>query len=498
MFSSEFYLPLGTYSFLTNALGGRGHSLSERDNPQLILIGRLKSGANGAGGQCPSRGAGFADGEGIPGGEQGPNVYRASAVPAERLAEPGNEEWKSVPLVFLLTMSMPAVVLLIASLNLANMMLARGSARQKEIAIRLAIGGRRGRIVRQLCTEGFLLAILGGAAGLVVASCGSMLLFRSWASVLPFDVVFSTAPNMRVLAATMAFCMLSTIVFGLWPARRLSQPDVTFDLKTRGEDAGGGLRRLFSRRNVLVMAQISLSLMMLTASGLFVRSAMRAAHVEPGFSLENELVAEVDPGLAGYGETRGRQIYAALLARLKNVPGVESVSMAWTVPFGGVTIVDGIRPAGGSSQDTGVLAEYNIVTEDYFRTLGIPLLLGRSFRPPETSSGSPRHIAVIDKLAAERLWPKGDAVGKHLLLSTYDDRRAPEDLEVLGVVGGVQERIIGGELRPHVYVPFGPEYRADMRIHLKVASSGRNAQARMLERRATRSARLTATCRCWS
>ncbi len=175
---------------------------------------------------------------------------------------------------------------------------------------------------------------------------------------------------------------------------------------------------------------------------------MRAAHVEPGFSLENELVAEVDPGLAGYGETRGRQIYAALLARLKNVPGVESVSMAWTVPFGGVTIVDGIRPAGGSSQDTGVLAEYNIVTEDDFRTLGIPLLLGRSFRPPETSSGLPRHIAVIDKLAAERLWPKGDAVGKHLLLSTYDDRRAPEDLEVLGVVGGVQERIIGGELRP--------------------------------------------------
>ena len=115
-----------------------------------------------------------------------------------------------------------------------------------------------------------------------------------------------------------------------------------------------------------------------------------------------------------------------------------------------------------------------MVTEDYFRTLGIPLLLGRSFLPSETSSGSPQHVAMIDKLAAERLWPKGDAVGKHL-------RRGSEDLEVVGVVGTVQERIVGGELRPDLYVPFGPVYWADMHIHLRVAASGSEAQTRMLQ-----------------
>ncbi len=474
LISGELYLPLGAASILANTMQGRGHSLSERDLPYLILIGRLKSGLR----------------------EREANVQLAvvasqleKAYPAEnknqtfivrplaRLSISPNpsDEGKSLPLVILLTMCMPAVVLLIASLNLANMMLARGAARHKEIAIRLAIGGGRGRIVRQLCTEGFLLAILGGAAGLLVASWGSALLIRSLVSVAPFDLVFDSKPDIRVLAATMAFCMLSTIVFGLWPAWRLSRPDVTLDLKTRGEDAGGGLRRLFSRRNALVMAQLSLSLMMLTASGLFVRSAMRAAHVEPGFSLESGVVAEVDPSLAGYSETRGRQIYAALLARLKSVPGVESASLAWTVPFGRVTNIARIRPAAGSPQAVEVWAEHNIVTEDYFRSLGIPLLRGRSFVPSEMTSGSPRHVAIIDKLAAERLWPKGDAVGQHL------HRDDSQDLEVVGVVGNVQERIVGSELQPHLYVPFGPEYRADMHVHLKVAARGREAQARMLE-----------------
>ena len=274
---------------------------------------------------------------------------------------PADEE-KLVPLVILLTMSIPAVVLLIASLNLANMMLARGAARHKEIAIRRAIGGGRGRIVRQLCTEGFLLAILGGAAGLLVSSWGSALLFRSLASVAPFDLVFSSKPDIRVLTATMAFCMLSTIVFGLWPAWRLSRPDVTLDLKTGGEDAGGGLRRLFSRRNVLVMAQLSLSLMMLTASGLFVRSAMRAVHVEPGFSLESGVVAEVDPSLAGYGETRGRQIYAALMCPAEECSGS---GVRQSCEDGSVRRCHQCRrdtPRGASPQAVEVWREYNMVT----------------------------------------------------------------------------------------------------------------------------------------
>ncbi len=478
MMSSELYLPLGTYSFLANEIEGRGHSLSERGNYRLILIGRLKPRLTKREADAQLSVVAVRMEKAFPTENKDQTFV---VFPLSRLGvSPGPIPDRRFPALAILLLSMPAVVLLIASLNLANMMLARGAARSKEIAIRLAIGGGRGRIVRQLCTEGFLLAIFGGAAGLLVASWGSALLIRSLTSIVPFDVVYSSAPDIRVLAATMAFCVLSTIVFGLWPAWKLSRPDVTLDLKTGGDDAGGGMRRLFSRRNVLVMAQLSLSLMMLTASGLFVRSAMRAAHLEPGFSLENEVVAEVDPSLAGYDETRGRQIYEALLTRLKNIPGVESVSLAWTVPFGGFTIGGGIRPAGDNSQGIPVGAEYNVVTEDYFKTMGIPLLLGRSFLPSETVGGAPPRVAVIDKLAAERLWPNGDAVGKHLRLEALPGQAA-EDREVVGVVGTVQERIIEGELRPDLYVPFGPQYRADMHIHLKVAARGREAQVRMLE-----------------
>ncbi len=478
--SSDLYLPLGTYSFLANELEEGGQSLSLRANARLILIGRLK----------PGLAQRDADAQLALLASQMEKAYPADnknqtfvVHPLNRLSispNPDTNGAESVPLVILAMMSLPAVVLLIASLNLANMMLARGAARHKEIAIRLAIGGGRGRIVRQLCTEGFLLAILGGAAGLLIASWGNALLIRSLVSVIPFDVVFPSRPDIRVLAATMAFCLLSTMVFGLWPAWRLSRPDVSMDLKARGEDAGEASRRLFSRRNVLVMAQISLSLMMLAVSGLFVRSAMRAEDVKPGFSIEHELVAEVDPSLAGYSETRGRQIYAALLPRLQNTPGVESVALAWMVPFGGSTVVEPIRPAAGSPQGGEVFAEYNIVTEDYFKTLGIPLLLGRSFLPSETFSGSPQRVAVIDKLAAERLWPNGDAVGKHLHADAGPGK-PPDELEVVGVVGTVQERIVGGESRPDIYVPFGQYYRADTHIHLKVSASGREAQIRTLE-----------------
>lgn len=137
-------------------------------------------------------------------------------------------------------------------------------------------------------------------------------------------------------------------------------------------------------------------------------------------------------------------------------------------------MVEPISPAGAAPRGGEVWAEYNAVTEDYFKTLGIPLLLGRSFLPAETSSGSSRHVAIIDKLAAERLWPHGGAVGKHV-------RTGSQDLEVVGVVGTVQERIVGGELRPDLYVPFGPFYRADTHVHLKISAHGSEAQARILE-----------------
>src|SRR3984957_16747667 len=292
---------------IMNDFDGRVKPLSARDNNALMVMGRLK----------PNVTTQVADATLSVVASQMEKAYPAEnrdqtllVRPLSRMGfstSPQTDGAMRIPAIMLL--SLAAVVLLIASLNLANMMMAKGTARRKEIAIRLAIGGSRRRIVWQLVTEGLLLAILGGAAGLVVASWSTTLLIQSLARMAPIDVIYDARPDARVLGFTLLFCALSTVVFGLFPAWKLSKPDVWIDLKENtGEDVAGRKRRLFSRGNMLVMAQLSLSLMMLTAAGLFVHSAMRASNVQPGFSLENEVLAEMDAGLINYDETHGSQL----------------------------------------------------------------------------------------------------------------------------------------------------------------------------------------------
>jgi predicted lysophospholipase L1 biosynthesis ABC-type transport system permease subunit len=235
---------------------------------------------------------------------------------------------------------MAGVVLLIASLNVANMMPALGAARRKEIAIRLALGGARGMILRQLFAEGLVLALAGGAAGLLLTCWSTSVLVHSLDRLAPIDFVYTAGPDLRVLAATMGFCLFSTLLFGLAPAWNLSRPNVVSSLKDgEHEDiTSGNWHRLFARRNVLVMSQVSLSLALLTAAGLFIRSAERAANVEPGFRLDNGVLVEVDPSLAGYDQAHGQEVFRALLERLASTPGIETVSLAGTVPFGIVSL----------------------------------------------------------------------------------------------------------------------------------------------------------------
>jgi len=239
------------------------------------------------------------------------------------------------------------------------------------------------------------------------------------------------------------------------------------DLKD-DESKGSGGKRLFSRGNVLVMGQICLSLTLLTAAGLFTRSALRAANMFTGFRVANSIVVELDPSLAGYDRIRGRDTYRALLARLRALPGVESASLAATVPFGMTSNGRSIRQAGSDPADRGnlVACQSNIVEESYFQTMGIEVLRGRTFR---ASEGPTRSAVVLDRLAAHRLWPNGDALGKHVQLSE-DEKDKPREMEVVGIVANVQEHVVGRGEQPHVYFPFGEEYQSDMHIHLKVGS----------------------------
>ena len=487
MISPEVYMPLSLHDSMSNDFEGVGRSLAARDNNVLILIGRLRSGLTqkAADSQLAAVASGMEKAFPAENKDQTFIVHSLSRSSISTNPTSDNEVW--IPAVLLL--SMAGVVLLIASLNVANMMLARGSARRKEIAIRLALGGARKTIVQQLFTESFLLALAGGAAGLALAYWSTRALMYSLPRLVPIDLVYSAAPDWRILAATMGFCVIGTLLFGLGPAWNLSRPNVVSSLKDgENEDVTSGKRgRLFSRRNVLVMSQVSLSLVLLTSAGLFIRSAQRAANVEPGFSLDHGVLVEVDPSMAGYDEARGRQIYRTLIDRLGSIPGVESASLAGTVPFGMVSLGRDVQRASDappatadpSSKGTVMSMGFNIISQDYFKTLGIPLLRGRAFAAAETGN-TKTAVAILDKAAASKLWPNEEAVGKHIRMILNEGAKM-QDAEVVGVAGSIQDSIFGGQSRGRLYVPFGQEYQADMQIHLKVAVQGDDGEARMLD-----------------
>lgn len=474
LISPELYLPLGMYEHYANDFAGQVKALAARDNRVLMLVGRLKERVS----------AQQADAALALLGERLANAYPAEnkdqTLLTHRLSRmsistaPVSDSELTAP--FALLMAMAGVVLLISSLNVAGMMLARGAARRREIGIRIALGARRRNIAQQLFTEGLVLSLAGGAAGLLVAYAGTALLVRSLERMVPLDLVFSAAPDWRVAAATVAFSVLSALVFGLGPARSLSRGSVVSDIKAEGGQVDPARR--FSRRNLLVAGQIALSLMLVSAAGLFLRSAWNAAAVRPGFRIDNEVVVELDPSLAGYDEARGRQLYRTLLERLGNLPGVQSASLAATVPFGMISLGRTVERADTptAANQKGLSFRSNIVSEHYFATLGIPVLGGRSFQQRDTGGGPA--IAILDRTAAEKLWPHGNPVGQRIRIGASDSAaKATVEAEVVGLVGNVQDDVIGSGDQPHVYLPFGQQYQANMNVHLQVT----HADASMLE-----------------
>ena len=479
MWSPELLVPLGTYDLVIVDELSHGRPLAAPDNNALILVGRLKPGFTPHTAETAMAAVASQMEKAFP--EDKNQMLQIRPLPRlDMFTAPSNSHWMYTPAILLL--SLAGIVLLIASLNLANMMAAQGAARRKEIAIRLAIGRSRRRIVQQLTTEGLVLAILGGTAGLFIAFWSTKLLIGSLERISPVNLVYNAAPNGRVLVATLVFCMVSTILFGLFPALRLSKPEMWFDLKESiGENVISRTRRYLSGSNVLVIAQLSLSLMMLTAAGLFVHSAVRAAKIQPGFSLENEVLAEVDVSMVNYNQAQGRQVYSALRDRLRRIPGVQFVAMAAAVPFGMKGLGTGITPADNASKKREPLAaRFNVVTEDYFQTLGIPLLRGRPFSAAESMAGSKKRVAIVDELTARQLWPGSSPLSKHVLLEGGVNKQA-EVCEIIGVVGNVREGILGGKTDPHVYIPLGQQYQANMQIHLKIVRGGPETEARMLE-----------------
>ena len=340
------------------------------------------------------------------------------------------------------------LVLLIACANVANLMIARATARQKEIAVRLALGASRSRIISQLLVESLALAVAGGLAGLALA----VWMDRALMSFLPAGdspLTISTTPDWRILTFSLALSLLTGILFGLAPALQSTRPQLANTLKDQvGSIAGGtsvGLRK------TLVAAQVALSLLLLIGAGLFVRSLTNLKGLDPGFRTANLIGFAVDPPMNGYKQERSLDFYRQLRDGLDAVPGVESSGLAIMPVLAGdewdnSIAVEGFQHKPSETPDP----HMQFISPDYFKTMNIPILLGRDFRMTD-GRGAPK-VCIVNEKFARRFFKDGLAVGKHIGMG--GDPGTKLDIEIIGVVRDTKYENMRDEVPMEVYRPY--------------------------------------------
>ena len=341
-------------------------------------------------------------------------------------------------------MTVVGLVLIIACANVANLLLARASARQKEIAVRLSLGASRRRLIGQLLSEGTLLAFIGGAAGLLVAYWAQGLLWSFRPPFLQPDAV-DLHPDTRVLLFTLAVSLVTGILFGLAPAIQASRPDLVVELKEKSS-APTGSGYVFSTRNLLVAAQVALSLVALIGAGLFLRSLQNAQRINPGFDAEHLATLTFDLGGQGYTEPRGQQFQREALGRAASVPGVQSASLSSTIPLfaGGFARTVFLEGQDTSDRRAGRLVQITVGSPKLLDTLGIPLLRGRSLA--ETDQPNTPAVVVINETMAKRFWPDQDPIGKRFKFFGQDFFN-----QVVGVAKDSKYNFIGEDPTPYIY-----------------------------------------------
>jgi predicted permease len=391
--------------------------------------------------------------------------------------------------VSLFLMGISGMVLLIACLNLGNMLIIQGTMRHREIAIRMAVGGGRWRIIRQLSIESLLLALLGGGLGLVLAFWGAQIL-NVWLATghhrMELAAPLKTGLDMNILAATAAFCVIATILFGLKPALRLSRRDVSRDLK----ESGYGVRRKGSGtewvlpRGLSLICQIALSVVLVMGAALFTRGALKAARLDFGFTLDHKLLVKVDPITGGYDPMRSVQIQKNLVEHLGTLPGIQAVAVSNSFPL----------ERGGRSG--GLLQEYDpsvkievpddsfgppkivfpyvyhssAVGVNYFKAMGIPLLRGRAFRQLDRIADAEK-VVIIDEKLARWLRPDGNALG---CLIQYNEFFLSSPSRVIGIVPTLHSVSEDENNLPHIYEPVGQD-ALPTNIHIRVAETESDA-----------------------
>ncbi len=332
-------------------------------------------------------------------------------------------------------MTVVGLVLLIACSNVANLLMARASGRRQEIAVRIAIGASRGRLLCQLLTESVLMAVIAGAVGVLLAVAGRDAIWSMRPPFLAQNFVDLTLDR-RVLMFTAAVSVLTGVLFGLLPSIQASRPNVVNSLKEESRSAGPSRRRL-TIGNALVVLQVALSVVALVAAGLFLRSLQRANAIDPGFDVEHVAIVAVNPGQAGYDIARSRQFFRDIEQRIASVAGVQSTAWASAAPLTGsffrTIIREGDNPDSNAQRNLGVVYS---VSPSYFQTTSIPIVQGRQFTDADRDDSVP--VAIINTTFAERLWPGEDPIGKRFRFFTDKAFR-----EVIGVAKTVKYTTIG-------------------------------------------------------
>jgi predicted permease len=430
---------------------------SDRSSPGLVVMGRLKPGVSVRQAQSSMNVVTERLAEQYSATDKGVTVR----VIPERFARPQPYAKNIVPLIVGIFLLLAALVLLLACMNVANLLLVRATMRQREMAVRAAMGASRGRLIRQMLTESIVLAIFGGAGGLLLGMWAS----GAVASLLPdskFPIRLDFSFDWRVFAYALAAALLTGIVVGVWPALRAGRADVNGLLHGAGRSDTAGVSR-HRLRSALVVSQVAGSLVLLIVAGLFVRSLARAQTVYLGFDPDHVLNAVVDPKSMAYDEARTKSFYRDLEARVRALPGVQSASLAFSVPMGqvndgGSIYIEG-RPLSAGQQPPVVI--FNHVDAPYFDTMRIPLLRGRAFR--ENDDEKAPLVAIVNQSMAHQFWPNEDPLGKRFSLKSATG----PFVEIVGLTGDGKYVFIGWDKEPYFYVPLAQNYTSYRSLQLR-------------------------------
>ena len=360
----------------------------------------------------------------------------------------------------LVLMAVVGLVLLIACSNVANLLLARASGRRPELATRLALGAGRGRIVRQLLTESFLLSAAGGAFGLALGAWGRNVLW-SFRPEAVADNFIALPIDARVLAFSIGLSLLTGAIFGLvpaWQASRATLVDAMKDARASGS-AGVGT----TLRSALVVGQVALSLIAMVAAALFLRGIQQAYAIDPGFDASKLAVLSVNPQQARYDRPRTEQFYRDVRERLADVPGVEAVSWSanqplWAKLYRRVSLEAQVQQDGTTS----ILTLTNIVDVGYFRTLGVAMHAGRDFSPEDRAETLP--VAIVNETMAAKYWPGRDPLGRRV---QFEGEPTPR--EIIGIVATTKYQTLGEAPQPCIFVPLAQHYTDAMVLYVRTA-----------------------------